>query len=340
MNKRSRWIPAAVIVLAAVVVAAALSLLLGRREAGDEEEEAIPVAAPIISHTKNGEVLVHLSRSVQGRIGLETETLVAATRPVEFTAYGVVLDPAPLISLEAQLVSAEAALSASQAEFRRARLLHSEGQNVSLKDLQQAQAKFRADQASVRLANQKIADGWGEEIAGMAPATREALVAALAKRTSAIVRVSLPPGKSMLDKPIEARVTLLGYEEHPLTSRSVFYAPSVDPELQGQGFLLRVEASEFPLRAGAAVTAHLSSTGPLQHGVVIPRAAIVRTADQAWAYVQTAPESFARRQVATVWPTADGWFAMSGFMAGDRVVIVGAQTLLSNEFQSRIQSSK
>lgn len=335
--KRSRWIPALLVVLAAAIVALVLSLSLRRREAG-EEDEAIPATAVHLSHTKTGEVVLQLGPVAQRRIGLETETLAAASRHSEFTAYGVVLDPAPLVALDSELVSAEANLSASRAEFRRARLLHSEGQNVSLKDLQLAEAKFRSDQARFRLLNQRIADNWGDRVAGMELKRREALVAALVKRTVAIIRVTVPPGKTISREPDRARVVLLGYESHPLVSNAISYAPTVDRRFQGQTFLLQIESSGFPLRPGAAVTARLELSGAPQHGVVLPRAAVVRAVGKAWAYVQIAPKRFARREVATGQPTADGWFVTSGFEPGDRVVIVGAQTLLSEEFQSLIQS--
>jgi hypothetical protein len=334
---KRRWIPAALVVVAAAIVASVLNLSLRRRGA-DEEDQAIPAAAAHLSHTKTGEVVLQLGSVAQSRIGLETETLAGALRRNELIAYGAVLDPAPLVALDAELLSAKANLSASRAEFRRARLLHSEGQNVSLKDLQLAEAKFRGDKAQFTLLNQRIADNWGERVAGMDAKRREALIAALVKRTAAIIRVTVPPGETISRKPDRALVMLLGYESHPLASNAISYAPTVDRSLQGQTFLLQVEASEFPLRPGAAATARLQLPGAPQHGVVLPRAAVVRGAGKAWAYVQIAPERFARREVATGWPTADGWFVTSGFAPGDRVVIVGAQTLLSEEFQSLIQS--
>jgi hypothetical protein len=323
---KRRWIPAALVVVAAAIVASVLNLSLRRRGA-DEEDQAIPAAAAHLSHTKTGEVVLQLGSVAQSRIGLETETLAGALRRNELIAYGAVLDPAPLVALDAELLSAKANLSASRAEFRRARLLHSEGQNVSLKDLQLAEAKFRGDKAQFTLLNQR-----------MDAKRREALIAALVKRTAAIIRVTVPPGETISRKPDRALVMLLGYESHPLASNAISYAPTVDRSLQGQTFLLQVEASEFPLRPGAAATARLQLPGAPQHGVVLPRAAVVRGAGKAWAYVQIAPERFARREVATGWPTADGWFVTSGFAPGDRVVIVGAQTLLSEEFQSLIQS--
>lgn len=138
-------------------------------------------------------------------------------------------------------------------------------------------------------------------------------------------------------EPTEARITVLGYDTHPLVTSSVWYEPTADPHLQGQGFLLKVEAQGFPLRPSTAVTGHLESPGTAKPGVLVPEAAVVRTGDRAWAYVQIAPMRFERRRLEVTTPAASGWFVTSGVVAGDHVVVTGAQALLSEELKSQIQ---
>jgi hypothetical protein len=334
MTNRAKWIAAAVAVLAVLVILVWIFAGTGRDE-GDEAEKVIS-APPKISHTSS-EVLVELNRDEQARIGLETERLNAVTQSQEATAYGVVLDPGPLAALDAELASTRAAVAASRAEYERARLLHSEQQNVSLKDFEIARAKFQADQAQLNLLNHRLADEWGTKISAMAPAKRASLIDALTKRIAGIVRLSLPPGQSLSQEPTEARIIVLGYDTHPLVTSSIWPAPTADPHLQGQGFLLKVEAQGFPLRPGIAVTGHLESPGTAKVGVVVPESAVVRTGDRAWAYVQIAPTQFERRQIEVTRPAARGWFVTSGFAAGDQVVVTGAQALLSEELKSQIQ---
>jgi len=136
---------------------------------------------------------------------------------------------------------------------------------------------------------------------------------------------------------MQARVAALGFDNHPLVTHSIWFAPTVDSHLQGQSFLLKVDAQGFPLRPGTAVTAYLESPRTAKPGVVIPEAAVVRTENRAWAYVQIAPTQFERRQLVVTSPTARGWFVTTGFTAGDRIVVTGAQALLSEELKSQIQ---
>jgi len=333
-TNRSRLIALGVAALAVIVVLVWL-FGAGGNDEGDEEDQ-VTATTPSLSHSSNGDVIVTLSAEQQVNIGLKTAVLAPITRVRQVTAYGVVLDPAPLAALDAQLVGAQATLDASRAEYERTRRLHSEQQNISLKDLQTAQAKFQSDQAQLNLLSQRLADEWGGAIAAIAPATRAELVDALIKRAAAIIRVAVPPGSSLANLPARAEITMLGYSR-PLATQSIWYAPTVDPNLQGQGFMLRVEAQGFPLRPGAAVTALLESSAASERGVVVPSAAVVRTGDSAWTYVQTAPTKFERRAVPMGDSEAAGWFVKAGLAAGDRVVVTGAQALLSEEFKSQIQ---
>jgi hypothetical protein len=120
-------------------------------------------------------------------------------------------------------------------------------------------------------------------------------------------------------------------------TRTIWDAPTADPHLQGQGFLLEVEAEGFPLRPGTAVTGDLEPPGTARPGVVVPEAAIVRSGDRAWAYIQIAPTQFERRQLEMTIPAARGWFVTAGFAGGDQIVVTGAQALLSEELKSQIQ---
>jgi hypothetical protein len=337
MTSRQKWIAAAVAVLAVLVTLVWLFGGGGKDKGEGDGEEQVTSAPLKISHSGSGEAVVELSRDEQARIGLEPETLTAVTQSADATAYGVVLDPAPLAALDAEVTSTRAVVAASRAEYERARLLHSEQQNVSLKDFETAGAKVQVDQAQLRLLNQRLADEWGAKISAMTPAERARLIDALTMRIEGTIRLSLPPSQSLSQEPPEAWIAVLGYETHPLVTRSIWSAPTADPHLQGQGFLLRVEAQGLALRPGTAVTGHLQLPGTAKPGVVVPEAAVVRTGDRAWAYVQIAPTQFERRQLEVTMHAARGWFVTSRFAGGDHVVVTGAQALLSEELKSQIQ---
>jgi len=152
-----------------------------------------------------------------------------------------------------------------------------------------------------------------------------------------VARVELPAGVSLATTARGARIVVLGYEDHPLMGETIGTAPRVRANTRGQAFLFRVARGGLAIRPGAAVTAYLELPGELRHGVVVPREAVIRSAGSAWVFVQTSDEQFVQRQMTLDEPTLNGWFIQSGFSAGQRVVVTGAQMLLSEILKSQIR---
>ena len=69
--------------------------------------------------------------------------------------------------------------------------------------------------------------------------------------------------------------------------------------------------------------------------MLIPRSAIVQQDGRQWVYVQSKADRFTRRPVSTDRPVQAGYIVTRGFESGDKLVVTGAQTLLSEEFKSK-----
>jgi hypothetical protein len=67
----------------------------------------------------------------------------------------------------------------------------------------------------------------------------------------------------------------------------------------------------------------------------VPNSALVRYEGEVFIYLQKAEDKFQREEVKLDMPQKDGWAITGDVSAGDKVVIVGAQQLLSEELKSR-----
>ena len=307
--------------------------------ADEDEEKPITSSAAQVSRDATGNVFITIKPTAQKEIGLATSKLESVTRPVEVEAYGYILDPGPLSKLNSDLISAQAALDASRAQYLRSKRLHGERENVSLRDLQSAQASYLADESRLDALQQQLRDEWGGEIAQMAPAERSDFVSGLVDRRQAIARVTVPAGKSLDDPPTKAEVVVLGEEQHPIAARAVYYAPTVDQKMQGQSLILRMDADGLPIRSGAAIAATLPLSGAGEHGVMVPRSAVVRHAGKDWVYQALTTDRFTRREIVPAQILPDGYFVTQNLPREVRVVITGAQSLLSEEQKQQIQPS-
>jgi hypothetical protein len=232
-----------------------------------------------------------------------------------------------LAALMADVATAEAAYSVSSNELVRMKTLDSQG-NASARALQAAESTALHDQLTAKAARDKLALSWGTELADRAKSSE--FVESLTSMKSALVRVDMPAGEVLAAEPASARVVRLSGE----SADAAFVCPvsSVDPQVQGRGYIFELSANALRPLAGEAVTAYLKVPGEPVNGVIVPREAVVRTEGKGWVYVfNENGESFTRREIPLDHPTDGGWFVANGLNAGQHIVVTGAQTILSTE---------
>jgi multidrug efflux system membrane fusion protein len=298
---------------------------------------ALLAAAPAWADTINGGVTLPPDRVTSSGISVAPLTATRYVRQVQGIAS--VLDPQPLIALSARLAAARASAAAAAeqaaaaaAEATRSQQLYQHGENASLRDAQTAAATAAAAKAQQSAAVSAYAAerssaraGWGSALAALAERGPQAL-ADYADGRAALLAVAMPLG-SAPSPPARIRVQLA--DGSSLSASLLGPSPRADAVLQGPTFFYRATGAQ--LRSGWRLTASVPLDTAAQNGVTVPAAAVLWYAGQAWVYVQTAADSFQRRPLVLNARDAAGWFQSSGFRVGDRVVVRGAELLLSQE---------
>lgn len=295
-----------------------------------EEEEP----KTTITHDKNGNVVINMSDEMQGDAGIVVGTPKAAQFAPELKAYGHVLDPTPIAAMLSELDSALAARISSSSELAILRTLSAQG-NASPRTLQAAEATALRDDIAVRSVRDRLLLTWGEAIAGRSDLSNFAR--SLTAQEAALIRLDVPAGeKQSLTLTTARLVTLAG---DSTDAEFLGAAANVDPQFQGEGFLFLVKPNSLRLKPGQGIQGFLRLPGEPLKGVIVPREAIVRTEGKGWVYVlNEGGESLTRKEIALDRPTGSGWFVTGAVTAGDHVVIVGTQTLLSEELKATIQA--
>jgi len=305
------------------------------QERAREQEREKPVAAPTrVSRSPQGEIILTLDAETQKRIGLAVAPLNAAEHRATRQGFARVLDATSLSSLLNELALARTNLAASEKELARAKVLAAQS-NVSEKALLAAENTAGRDRLAVQAVEDKLALAFGRELANRADLLQ--LSRSLASMEAALVRVDLSAGETLLTPPTKSRVFAPANEAELFEAEFIGPATSIEPEFQGQAFLYLVTQTNRRLAPGANLTALLELSGNASPGVVVPRAALVRSDGRGWAFVQTGDDTFTRREVVLTRPTGDGWFVAEGFKPGDKVVVTGAQVLLSEVGKAAIR---
>lgn len=281
-----------------------------------------------VSRDTNGNTILKLDAETQKLIQLKIEPLAASQLAVEIKAYGRVLDPAPLAALITELATAQSAYAASSNELARLKKLSASG-NASARALQSAQAAEIHDRLAAQSARDRLIMAWGKW--AVEQPDLPAFTQSLTSLDTALIRVDLSAGQQLPAKPLGARIVSLSSKT--ANADVLGRALSVDLQTQGQGLVLQVKNNDSRFLIGEAVTGFLKLAGEPLAGVVVPRSAIVRAEGAAWVYMQTSDDQFTRKEIALDRPVDGGWFVTEGVAAGDKLVVGGAQTLLSEELK-------
>jgi hypothetical protein len=321
-------------IIALIVVAA---LIFGyvqmSRERKAEAAGEQPIAAKSeVERNVNGETVVSLDLKTQQLIQLQTALLPVTNVSAEVEAYGRVLDSTELVTLENEAVAARATLQASQQQYERLKKL-SALDNASALALETAEAAMKRDQSAADTAGAQLVAASGKTMVDESPD----FFHSLAGQQSILVRLDLPAGNSMPGNPIGARI-VFGNQGQFITARFMSRAATTDPQVQGEGFMFVATNAPPALTPGRSVVGFLQLPGELQRGVVVPDDAVVRSDEQAWIYAQTSETNFVRREIILDHPMNGGWFVTNGIEPGERVVVTGAQALLSEEHKAQIKA--
>ena len=342
MNRKSLLVSAVLIALAALLV---FAFIQGRAEFALEKEREAPVKTPSRVSMDAGEQVIAIDSATQAKSGMRVAALKANTTPLEQQAYATVLSVLDLsdarnayVSVKAQLEKTQASLNLARKDYQRLDQLHNDDRNVSDKVFQAGAAALKTEEANVYAAQtaaqsaaNTVAQRYGDVITAWLVNNTPTLKRVL-QQQDVLIQVTYPVSASNITAPRTIRIQ--SGENVFVTANLVARSPRLDPRIQGISYFYIAPAQM--LVPGMNVLAFLPTKNEAQ-GVVVPQSAVVWWQGKAWIYVQKDGDRFARREISTDQPIENGFVVRSGLTANDRVMVDGAQLMLSEEFRSQIQ---
>ena len=182
-----------------------------------------------------------------------------------------------------------------------------------------------------RVLTAKALQQWGKVISGWVFSTAPTY-SKLIDQEQLLIQVTLPAAEKI--EPMPRTITIQAVGRSRWKADFVSPAPRTDPQIQGLSYFYRISTPTRELRAGMNVAAFLP-VGSRIGGFVVPGSAVVWQNGQPLVFVQTGREHFTARPVATNIPVSGGYLVTNGFTPAERLVVTGAQTLLSEALLSR-----
>jgi hypothetical protein len=322
------------------------------------------------------EAIITLDRATQTRTGIVTMVPRPMTYRKEIQAYGTVLELQNLLDLrrsflelrknlndfrrnlaraKAQEEKAGLSLEASRKQYERLKTLYEDNRNVSAKALQAGEVAWRSDEANAGAAKQELqaaqealrtaeeafkvlGDTAGQQWGGVLAKwlfENSAALDRLFQQQEVLIQVTLPSTEQVASPP-EA-ISIQTPAGTAVSSHFISMSPRTDPHIQGMSFFY-VATQQAILLPGMGVVAFLP-VGSRVKGFFIPASSIVWWQGMAWVFIQKDSTRFLRQKIAVTNPVRDGYFVKKDFSGKERIVVQGAQILLSEQTRPAVQAT-
>ena len=290
---------------------------------------------------------LHLDQKIQQRAGLQITLLKPFQYAPEFSAYGNALPLQPLLDLRnrhmaalAQYESALARLALAQQNIDRTQYLQRNG-IASQRALQEQQSQLRMEKAqteALRLQIKAIYNeallNWGQKLADLFLSADATRLTPYLSGQKTLLLITLSAGQTLADGIKRIAVSPSGERGKAHPAEFISIAPQTDAITQGESYFF---ATDYPtIRTGMRIAAWLPQQQSHESGVLIPASALIWHLGQAFVYLKTGAERFSRRRIAHFVNTPEGYFIRDTLAPGEKLVTVGAQMLLSEEFRGQI----
>lgn len=237
------------------------------------------------------------------------------------------------VSIETAKLGGARATGTAELAVQKGRLQLDLADATTASAAQTAEAAVRRDEVAAGAARAKIATAYGRMLLDHPNLVEFAN--SLVVGQTALVRLDVPAGEPLKAAPTGAKLIAPSAAGEVIAAQLLGPASSADAQTQGQGFLLLVKSEAARLSVGRMLTGFLQLPGEPEHGVTVPRAAIVRHEGEAFIYLATKDGEFTKKEIELEHATEKGWFIHEGLKAGEKIVVSGAQQLLSEESKGK-----
>ena len=277
------------------------------------QEEASTPGAPVTLNAERA-----------SKLGLEARPAVAAGYREEYKGFGVVWSHEAIAQVVADVATANAAAKQSGAALARMQNLAASPGAFPVEAIETAQRQASSDEAALQLAERKLSALLGDHLPFKVPSAE---LSVLANGQAKLIRVTFPLGSAPRQLPSEARLFELNSEAGTKgwKTRAIWNAPA-DTNVPGHSFW--AIASGAGLLEGDRLQARAPDSA-VQHGVLVPDAAVVVSGDKYWCLVEQPQGTYRRVEIDTARPVDNGYVMDHGIATGDLLVVRGASLLLA-----------
>jgi|AZIC01.1.fsa_nt_gi hypothetical protein len=294
------------------------------------------------------EMQVRIEGDISDYAGIELLNLTETDFFPEYKALAQVIDLRPMLNVRSQYQQALATLNVAKVaersagqELSRLKQLSKGTGSVAAKKINYAQAtynevaaKLEGSRVELQAIKEQALQTWGETLATWIVEKDSKEWQRLLQHNDSLLLVTLAAKDTLAADVSFIRISRDGSRKQ---ARKAYYvSPALQTDNVSQGETYYFKTATGKLRTGMRLDAWIVEASKPFRGVFIPEQAIVWHQGQQWVYVQIDDDLYERRPLIAGQVSVGGVFTQTDLITGDKLVLKGAQMLLSEEFKWQI----
>ncbi len=344
--KNKKVLIAAISILS--IAAIIFIFIQNRKGLKSEANSEKAISSNIVVSSANGQIILTIDSLHQKKSGIITNILIKVKHQKSFTGYGKVLQVDEISAAQMKyqktksgFLTAKNNYELSFNEYKRLKKLNrGNSNNIAIKTLQAANALLMNNKNILR--NRRVEydntlnylrQKWGEKFArdifNNSPQFKR-----ISAGTDLLIHITLPSGINEATNPSSATIRANGSN---VKAEFISKPALTDTQIQGLSYYFIVSSNSKFILPGMNVSGELSF-GAMLTGVKVPSSSIVWNKGKAWSYLEIKENQFYRHKINTGMPVKNGYFISEKDLIDKKIVVSGAQLLLSQEFKSQIKT--
>ena len=330
-------------------------MLLGKDEFLESDDNDNDNDETIVDYTiiKDGLTYINLPAVVEKNSGIKLQKISISTHEQSIPSYGITVNLSPLLknqndftNLKYQKTKLLAKLDEEAEQISKLIILNKDNKNIADSVVQEKNIEISDLKNDIAIINNNIKNllfnidhQWGKDFKELITDSKNHYLEKLLHNEYRLIKITIPINQTLDIIPKEIKVSPSNQPKKTYKAIFISKAQDTDQSIQGKSFYYYV--TENDLEIGLKLKAFIVSDKiePDNAYLFIPKESVIWSSGKAWVFIKNNEGNFLRRPLPRLVEIDGGWIIKEGIIIeNDKIVVDGAQLLLSEEFKYQIKN--
>jgi len=330
-------------------------MLLGKDEFLESDDNDNDNDETIVDYTiiKDGLTYINLPAVVEKNSGIKLQKISISTHEQSIPSYGITVNLSPLLknqndftNLKYQKTKLLAKLDEEAEQISKLIILNKDNKNIADSVVQEKNIEISDLKNDIAIINNNIKNllfnidhQWGKDFKELITDSKNHYLEKLLHNEYRLIKITIPINQTLDIIPKEIKVSPSNQPKKTYKAIFISKAQDTDQSIQGKSFYYYV--TENDLEIGLKLKAFIVSDKiePDNAYLFIPKESVIWSSGKAWVFIKNNEGNFLRKPLPRLVEIDGGWIIKEGIIIeNDKIVVDGAQLLLSEEFKYQIKN--